>query len=182
MRIRAGYDIAFTMTQPTPMVLMLTVHPSRSKDLLAEHKLLTAPKIPLGDYRDMFGNVCTRVMASPGLVEVKTDFEIYDSGKPDEVVPRARQHPIAELPDDALVFLLGSRYCDTQSLSDFAGGHSGRRSQDGRAFRRSATLSITTSNSDIPTRGLIARLLMHTVSGLAYVVTLHISPSHFVAA
>jgi transglutaminase-like putative cysteine protease len=82
--------------------------------------LLTAPKIPLRDYRDMFGNACTRVIAPPGLVEFKADFEIYDSGKPDEVVPRARQHPIAELPDDALVFLLGSRYCDTQTLSDFA--------------------------------------------------------------
>ena len=68
----------------------------------------------------MFGNVCTRVMAPPGVVEFKADFEIYDSGKPDEVVPNARQHPIEELPDDALVFLLGSRYCDTQSLSDFA--------------------------------------------------------------
>jgi transglutaminase-like putative cysteine protease len=120
MRIRAGYDIAFTMTQPTPMVLMLTVHPSRAKDLMAEHKLLTAPKIALRDYRDTFGNVCTRVMASRGLLEFRADFEVYDSGTPDEVVPNARQHPIAELPDDALVFLLGSRYCDTQSLSDFA--------------------------------------------------------------
>ena len=120
MRIRAGYDIAFTMSQHTPMILMLTVHPSRAKDLLTEQKLLTAPKIPLREYRDMFGNVCTRIMAPPGVVEFKADFEIYDSGKPDEVVPNARQHPIEELPDDALVFLLGSRYCDTQSLSDFA--------------------------------------------------------------
>jgi transglutaminase-like putative cysteine protease len=120
MRIRAGYDIAFTMTQPTPMILMLTVHPSRAKDLLTAQKLLTAPKIPLRDYRDMFGNICTRVMAPPGLVEFKTDFEICDPGKPDEVAPHARQHPIEELPDDALVFLLGSRYCDTQILSDFA--------------------------------------------------------------
>jgi transglutaminase-like putative cysteine protease len=120
MRIRAGYDIAFTMPQHTPMILMLTVHSSRAKDLLTEQRLLTALKIPRRDYRDTFGNVCTRIMAPPGLVEFKADFEIYDSGWPDEVVPNARQHPIEELPDDALVFLLGSRYCDTQSLSDFA--------------------------------------------------------------
>jgi transglutaminase-like putative cysteine protease len=120
MRIRAGYDIAFTMSQATPMILMLTLHPSRAKDVLTDQQLLTSPKVPRRDYRDMFGNVCTRVMAPPGLLEFKADFEIYDSGKPDEVVPNARQHPIAELPDDALVFLLGSRYCDTQSLSDFA--------------------------------------------------------------
>jgi transglutaminase-like putative cysteine protease len=120
MRIRAGYDIAFTMSQHTPMILMLTVHPSRAKNLLTEHKLLTAPTIPLREYRDVFGNVCTRVTAPPGVVTFKADFEVCDSGKPDEVVPHARQHPIEELPDDALVFLLGSRYCDTQSLSDFA--------------------------------------------------------------
>jgi transglutaminase-like putative cysteine protease len=120
MRIRAGYDIAFTMPQPTPMILMVNVHPSRAKDLLTTPKLLTAPKITLREYRDVFGNVCSRIVAPPGLVEFKADFEICDSGRPDEVVPHARQHPIAELPDDALGFLLGSRYCDTQSLSDFA--------------------------------------------------------------
>jgi transglutaminase-like putative cysteine protease len=120
MRIRAGYDIAFTMSQHTPMILMVTVHPSRAKDLLTEQKMLTAPKIPLREYREVFGNVCTRVTAPPGVVTFKADFEVCDSGKPDEVVPHARQHPIEELPDDALVFLLGSRYCDTQSLSDFA--------------------------------------------------------------
>ena len=120
MRIRAGYDIAFTMSQHTPMILMLTVHPSRAKDLLTAQRLLAAPKIPLREYRDVFGNVCTRIVAPPGVAEFKADFEIYDSGEPDEVVPHARQHPIEELPDDALVFLLGSRYCDTQSLSDFA--------------------------------------------------------------
>jgi transglutaminase-like putative cysteine protease len=120
MRIRAGYDIAFTMSQHTPMILMLTVHPSRAKDLLTEQKLMAAPKIPLRDYRDTFGNVCTRVMAPPGSVEFKANFEVHDSGQPDEVVPHARQHPIEELPDEALVFLLGSRYCVTQSLLDFA--------------------------------------------------------------
>jgi transglutaminase-like putative cysteine protease len=30
------------------------------------------------------------------------------------------QAPVPELPDDTLVYLLGSRYCDTQKLSDFA--------------------------------------------------------------
>jgi transglutaminase-like putative cysteine protease len=120
MRIRAGYNIAFTMPQPTPIILMLTVHPSRAKDLLTEQKLLTAPKIPIREYRDVFGNVCSRIMAPPGLVEFKTDFEISDSGKPDEVVPHARQHPIEELPDDVLVYMMGSRYCDSQSLLDFA--------------------------------------------------------------
>jgi transglutaminase-like putative cysteine protease len=120
MRIRAGYDIAFTVTQPTPMILMLTVHPSRAKDLLTEESLVATPRMPLRHYRDAFDNVCTRIIAPSGLVEFKANFEISDSGNPDEVVSAARQHPIEELPDDVLVYLLGSRYCDTQRLLDFA--------------------------------------------------------------
>jgi transglutaminase-like putative cysteine protease len=120
MHIRAGYDIAFRTLQPTPIILMLTVHPSRAKDLLTQDDLTTVPTIPTRQYRDMFGNICTRVVALPALTELKADFIIRDSGSPDEIAPHARQHAIDELPDDALVYLLGSRYCDTQKLSDFA--------------------------------------------------------------
>jgi transglutaminase-like putative cysteine protease len=120
MRIRAGYDIAFEVIQPTPMILTLTVHPSRAKDLLTEQRLVTTPLFPVREYRDGFGNICTRVVAPAGLVEFRTNFDICDSGKPDEVALHAQQHPIDALPDNVLIYLLGSRYCDTQRLSDFA--------------------------------------------------------------
>jgi transglutaminase-like putative cysteine protease len=120
MKICAGYDIAFTVFQPTPMILMLSVHPSRMKDLLTNPRILTEPHLPLREYRDMFGNICTRVNAGPGQVRFSSTFDILDSGRPDEVLASARQHPIDELPDNALIYLLGSRYCDTQKLSDFA--------------------------------------------------------------
>jgi hypothetical protein len=35
--IRAGYDIAFDCLQNVPMVLLLTVHPSRQRDILTPH-------------------------------------------------------------------------------------------------------------------------------------------------
>jgi transglutaminase-like putative cysteine protease len=120
MKIRAGYEIAFGVPQPTPMILMLTVHPSRINDVLTRHDLATVPRVPLRHYRDLFGNTCTRVVAPPGRIEFRTDFVIRDSGLPDEVCRGAPQTPIEQLPDDALVYLLGSRYCDTQTLSDFA--------------------------------------------------------------
>jgi transglutaminase-like putative cysteine protease len=120
MKIRAGYDIAFTVFQPTPMILMLSVHPSRMKDLRTNPRILTEPPLPLREYRDMFGNICTRVTAGPGQVRFSSTVDILDSGRPDEALASARQHPIDELPDDALIYLLGSRYCDTQKLSDFA--------------------------------------------------------------
>jgi hypothetical protein len=113
-------DIAFAVQQQTPMILMLNVHPSRARDLLTPDDLLIVPKIQRRNYRDLFGNVCTRILAPVGQVELRTNFSIRDSGQPDEIVPTDRQHPVDELPEDVLVFLLGSRYCETQKLSDFA--------------------------------------------------------------
>jgi transglutaminase-like putative cysteine protease len=118
--IRAGYDIAFHCRQETPMVLMLSVHPSRQADLLSEHIVRLSNDIASRDYVDSFGNVCTRLVAPPGLLEIRNQFLIRDSGLPDEVAPHARQLAVDELPDDTLRYLMGSRYCDTQKLADLA--------------------------------------------------------------
>ena len=120
VQIRAGYDIAFQCFQETPMSLMLSIHPSRSGDLLGPHRIRFSSDVNARDYVDLFGNTCTRIVAPPGLLEIRSDFLIADSGLPDAVVPEARQVPVGELPDEVLVYLLGSRYCDTQKLSDLA--------------------------------------------------------------
>ena len=120
MIVRAGYDIAFHCQQQTPMVLMLSVHPSRQGDLLSEHRIELSDGLASRNYIDTFGNLCTRLVAPSGLLEVRNEFLIQDSGLPDVVVPEARQLEIDELPDDTLRFLMGSRYCDTEKLSDLA--------------------------------------------------------------
>jgi transglutaminase-like putative cysteine protease len=120
LRIRAGYDIAFKCVQDVPMVLMLTVHPSRQTDLVTGHAIRVSPNVRTNDYVDVFGNVCTRLVAPTGLIEIRTEFVIEDSGVPDAVVPQAAQVPLDQVPDDALMYLLGSRYCDTQQLADLA--------------------------------------------------------------
>jgi len=102
------------------MVLMLTVHPSRQGDLLSDHSLRFSPGVDVRDYLDSFGNVCTRLVAPAGLLEVRNEFLIEDSGLPDEVMPSARQWDINALPNDAMPFLLASRYCDTEKLLNLA--------------------------------------------------------------
>jgi transglutaminase-like putative cysteine protease len=89
-------------------------------DLLTPHVIELDPPVANRSYVDSFGNLCTRLIAPPGELRIKVDFTIRDSGKPDEVAPDAVQHPVDELPDDVIVFLLGSRYCDTDHLSDVA--------------------------------------------------------------
>ena len=120
MQIRAGYEIAYDCPQPTPMVLMLSVHPTRLPDLVTPHCIVFDPPIEARDYRDLFGNICTRITAPAGRFTASCNFIIADSGRPDIVEPEAEQMPVAELPDDVLVYLLGSRYCDTDHLSDTA--------------------------------------------------------------
>ena len=120
MRIRAGYELAYDCPQPTPMLLALNIHPSRRVDLLTEQTLRFSPDVEARDYVDSFGNVVTRILAPTGRTTISTEFEIFDDGRPDTVDREAPQHDVRDLPDDVLVYLMASRYCDTERLGDFA--------------------------------------------------------------
>ena len=120
MLIRAGFDFAYDCPQPTPMLLVLSIHPSRMPDLLTPQEIKYSGGVKPDSYIDGFGNVCTRIVAPPGILTISTDFVISDSGEPDVVPIGAKQHEIEDLPKDTLVFLLGSRYCDTDHLTDLA--------------------------------------------------------------
>jgi transglutaminase-like putative cysteine protease len=120
LQIRLGYELNYSFPQPTPMILALSIHYSRASDIIIPDHLTTDPAVPIGGYRDGFGNWCTRLVAPGGLFRIKTDALVRDTGEPDKVVPGAMQHPIQDLPEDTLVFLLGSRYCETDLLSQVA--------------------------------------------------------------
>jgi transglutaminase-like putative cysteine protease len=120
MKIRVGFEIAYEFVAPTPMVLMLNVHPSREADLIKPDQLRTTPTLPMTRYVDAFGNICTRLVAPKGELQISADAVVADSGLPDAVDPTARQHEVAELPHETLVFLLGSRYCETDRLMNEA--------------------------------------------------------------
>jgi transglutaminase-like putative cysteine protease len=120
MHIRVGYELSYDSPQPTPMLLVLNVHYSRISDLEHPDHITTHPSVPLTSYRDRFGNWCSRVVAPKGTLTLTTNTVVRDSGLPDPVIPDALQHPVEELPDEALLFLLGSRYCETDCLMDTA--------------------------------------------------------------
>jgi transglutaminase-like putative cysteine protease len=120
MRIRVGYELIYDCPQPTPMLLMLNVHYTRVSDMVVPDHLVTNPSIPIRAYRDGFGNWCNRIVAPAGRLVLTANGVVNDSGKPDVLCPAAVQHAVEDLPDDALVFLLGSRYCETDRLADIA--------------------------------------------------------------
>lgn len=120
MQIRIGYELRYSFPQPTPIILTLNVHHSRVGDLVTPDYLCTEPNLPVRGYRDGFGNWCSRLVAMTGALRIWADAVINDSGKPDPVLPWAEQLPADALPEDTLVYLLGSRYCETDELSALA--------------------------------------------------------------
>ncbi len=120
MQLRIGFEMAYWCYQDTAMIVQLNVHYSRASDLQLPDLLRTAPSVPLRAYRDGFGNWCTRLEAPPGRFVLTADAIIEDSGKPDPVAPDAPQVLVKDLPEETLVYLLGSRYCETDQLSNFA--------------------------------------------------------------
>ena len=120
MKIRAGFELSYDCPVPVPMVLMLSLRPERHADLLTPEVLEVSPALPVHQYRDGFGNICSRVTAPAGRITFRSDFLVSDSGEPDPVAAHAVQHPVADLPDEVLPFLLASRYCDTEHLSNEA--------------------------------------------------------------
>jgi len=118
--IRHGYDIAIYCWQPTAVVTMLSIRPERISDLRGPEAFSTDPSIPTSTYQDLFGNICRRFIAPVGELTLSSRAVLEDSGEPDDYAPDAIQHPVEDLPDDYLVFLMGSRYCETDRLSQLA--------------------------------------------------------------
>ena len=120
MKIRVGFEMVYDCPQPTPIIFTLNVHFTRVSDLVGRDDLSFDPPVPISAYRDSFGNWCTRIVAPTGRLRVSADAVVRDSGVPDVVVPQAQQLPVPDLPDETLLFLLGSRYCETDKLSEIA--------------------------------------------------------------
>jgi transglutaminase-like putative cysteine protease len=120
MLIRAGFDIEFAADVPSPMLALLNIHPSRNRDLRTPNRIVTSPDVPAYSFIDAFGNVCTRLTVPAGGVALRTDFVIADSGEVDARAPDVPPVSVAELPEEVLPFLLGSRYCETQHLMQTA--------------------------------------------------------------
>ncbi|HEX5660457.1 MAG TPA: transglutaminase family protein, partial [Polyangiales bacterium] len=120
MLIRAGYAISLNCPQETPLMGLLSVHPSRALDLRSPALITSSYRAPLIGQLDEHGNLRSRTVTPAGVLTLSTDFLIQDSGLPDEVAWDAPEVPVSELPGEALGYLMGSRYCETDQLSAFA--------------------------------------------------------------
>ena len=120
MQLRIGFELIYSFPQPTPIILHVNVHYSRANDIIVPDRLTTEPFVPVTTYRDAFGNLCARMLAPAGRLRLMADGVIRDGGQPDEMEFAAGQDSVQDLPEETLLFLLGSRYCETDLLSNTA--------------------------------------------------------------
>src|ERR1700761_3945158 len=113
MKLRVGYEMHYEFPQPTPVIMVLGTHFTRASDVIVPDLLTTDPVVEIFPYRDLFGNWCSRIVAPVGRMKLSADGVVRDSGLPDPAFPLATQHAVEDLPAETLVYLLGSRYCET---------------------------------------------------------------------
>lgn len=123
MQIRYGYRIELVCQQDLPLITLLDIHPSRRHDLMRPDEMIVTAlsdphrPVPVSQYLDQFGNICRRIVAPAGGVVLYSEGVVHDSGEPDPVDLAAREVVPSRLPDEALVYLMGSRYCETDKLA-----------------------------------------------------------------
>jgi transglutaminase-like putative cysteine protease len=120
MLIQVGYEIVFGSPAPLSMVLKLYTHPSIAEHIRVPEQLQVEPDIPIEEFQDSFGNHCGRMVAPLGRIRLRNNAVVEDSGQPDPIEPSAVQHEVADLPEDTLQYLLSSRYCEVELLSEVA--------------------------------------------------------------
>src|SRR6201991_1403537 len=120
MKIRVGFEMIYDFPQPTPLIAVAGTHFTRAPDIVLPDHLVSEPSVPTTPYRDGFGNWCSRLVAPAGRMRLTADGTVRDSGLPDVIVPSATQHAVEDLPSDTIVYLLGSRHCEIDRLSDTA--------------------------------------------------------------
>ena len=119
MQIRVGFEIIYDCPQPTPMILNLNVHFTRVSDLVGRDDLMSTRRSrwqPIGTA----SATGARVSLRHGSHRISANALVNDTGAPDVIVAQAQQVPVPNLPEETLQFLLGSRYCETDRLSQTA--------------------------------------------------------------
>ena len=122
MKHRIGYELRYLFPQTTPVILVLNTHFTRVSDLLAPDHIAISPSVPISGYRDEFGNWCSRILDPAGQVRISADAVIKNSGLDKETaqIVGHDQVPVEHLPDETMVFLRASRFCDSDKLLDLA--------------------------------------------------------------
>ena len=120
MLIHIGFELIFDIPSPVPMLLTLFVHPERTHVLQRPEYLDVQPPVPVYTYIDSFGNRVGRILAPAGQLRLYYDNVAFDSGFREPRIDGTVIHPVDELPPECMQFLLASRYCEVDRMTQIA--------------------------------------------------------------
>jgi transglutaminase-like putative cysteine protease len=117
--IAIGCRFRFDVARPTHAVVLVEPHIDEERRV-RDARFSIEPGVPMTTYGDLFGNRCRRLTLPAGHVELSFAATVDATGAPEDSAAGVHELDPAELPDDALVFLLPSRYCQSDQVAAFA--------------------------------------------------------------
>lgn len=120
MLIRIGFELVFDVPSPVSILTLLYVHPEKAHVLREPEWLAVEPAVPVRSFIDHFGNRAARILAPAGKLRIRYNNLALDSGEPEPSIEGAIIHSPEELPDDVLQYLLPSRYCEVDRMTQMA--------------------------------------------------------------
>ena len=118
MWLRTQCYLEFDITTHTPFIFMLRPR-SGAQQWVAKEEYRHTPYVPITEFTDSYNNLCQRLIAPEGIFSIYTQSEVMTSDYSDSS-PNAPFVDIAQLPESILIYLLPSRYCESDKLLGLA--------------------------------------------------------------
>ena len=115
MTLRTICQLEYHSSYETPLILLLKIFKGAKQNVISE-TFNVEPSIFFTEYKDSYGNLCQRVITPTGKLVIDTRAVIETDAQV-EINPDAHFTLIQDLPDDALIYLLPSRFCESDKLN-----------------------------------------------------------------
>jgi transglutaminase-like putative cysteine protease len=117
--LQVGCEFVYLAEVPTPAVAQVEPDPA-GPALVLTTAWSFDPDLPRTSYVDLYGNTCQRTVLPSGRSTVRYEAVVSVPDATEEVDLDAAETPVAELPDETLIFTLPSRYVVPDVVGDEA--------------------------------------------------------------
>jgi len=119
LKVRIGCELG--LRSDVAMHSVIQVEPSRTEhSVILNERWTDEPEARRHGYRDLYGNLCQRIQLPGQEFRLVYDAIVRVPATLDDLCESARESPPGELPNEALVYTLPSRYCLSDELGDEA--------------------------------------------------------------
>lgn len=117
MWLRTSCTFSFDIVEPTTFIFMLKPQNSNAQ-LIKSEEFKVKPNIQITQFRDIYGNLCQKLIAPSGKFEIKSKVKVKLKNNNSSYTQFIQ---IQDLPQDVLLYLLPSRYCQSDCFNLMAG-------------------------------------------------------------